>query len=136
MRMAARAVSRVYDAALRPAGLRTTQFSILSRLGEEGPLAVGHLAHRLAMERTTVTRELAVLARRGLVVPEPAGDRRRRLASLTDAGADALAAAQPLWRDVQGHLADELGSRRVDELRRELDRAVRAANALLAAGAP
>ena len=125
--MAARAVSRVYDAALRPAGLRTTQFSILSRLGEEGPLAVGHLAARLAMERTTVTRELTVLARRGLVELTPGDARRRRLASLTDRGAEAVAAALPLWRDVQRRLGEELGHERVDVLHRELGGAVRAA---------
>ena len=128
--MAARAVTRAYDAALRPAGLRTTQFSILSRLQAEGPLAVGQLAGRLAMERTTVTRELAVLGRIGLVEIGAGADRRRRLASLTERGAETLAAATPLWRGVQRRMADELGRERDRDLRRDLDAAVRAAYAL------
>ena len=65
--MAARSLTRVYDQALQPAGIRTSQFSILARLFEEGPLPLTHLAGRLAMDRTTLARDLRPLERRGFV---------------------------------------------------------------------
>ena len=65
LRMATRAVARIYDRALEPHGLRTTEYSILARLEVEGPSAVGHLAARLAMDRTTLAREAEPLIQRG-----------------------------------------------------------------------
>ena len=59
--LAARSLTRVYDRALQPAGIRTSQFSILARLFEEGPLSLTHLAGRLAMGRTTLARDLRPL---------------------------------------------------------------------------
>src|SRR5262249_37422670 len=75
-RPAARAPPRRYDAALRPAGLRTTQLSLLSRLEDEGPLTVSRLAARLGLDRTSLTRGLAVLAGRGPVTVAPRSGRR------------------------------------------------------------
>ena len=83
LRMATRAVARLYDQALEPHGLRTTQYSILARLEVEGPLPIGHLAARLAMDRTTLAREAAPLVRAGLVEENAGEDRRRRVLALT-----------------------------------------------------
>src|SRR5262249_62360303 len=77
-RPAARAPPRRYDAALRPSGLRTTQLSLLSRLEDDGPLTVSRPAARLGLDRTSLTRELAVLARRELVTMAAGSDRRAR----------------------------------------------------------
>ena len=82
LRMATRAVARVYDRALEPHGLRTTQYSILARLEVEGPAPVGFLAARIAMDRTTLAREAAPLVRAGLVDEEPGQDRRQRVLAL------------------------------------------------------
>ena len=83
LRMATRSVNRLYDHALSPAGLRVTGYSILSRLAEAGPLSVGELAGRLAMERTTCSREVAPLVAAGLVETTAGSDRRRRVLRLT-----------------------------------------------------
>ena len=95
LRMTTRAVARVYDQALEPHGLRTTQYSILARLELEGPAAVGHLAARLAMDRTTLAREAAPLVEAGLVEQEIGEDRRRRVLKLSPEGSARLEAAQP-----------------------------------------
>ena len=71
-RAATRELTRRYDDALRPAGLRTTQLSLLSRLSDEGSMPVTQLAARLGVDRTSLTRELAVLATRDLVAVERA----------------------------------------------------------------
>jgi DNA-binding MarR family transcriptional regulator len=120
LRMTTRAVARVYDRALEPHGLRTTQYSILARLEVEGPARIGHLAARLAMDRSTLSREAAPLVRAGLVAEEPGEDRRQRVLSLTPEGLARLEAARPAWRDAQRSVRDELGYDRVQELLGEL----------------
>jgi hypothetical protein len=71
LRMATRSVSRLYDRGLSHVGLRVTGYSILSRLAAEGPMPVGNLARRLAMEQTTCTREVAPTSALGWWKPRP-----------------------------------------------------------------
>jgi DNA-binding MarR family transcriptional regulator len=130
--MAARSLTRVYDRALEPAGIRTSQFSILARLLEEGPLSVTHLAGRLAMDRTTLARDLRPLERRGLVSVSVGTDRRVRMAELTPAGNRLVDEVRPLWKQVQRDVRSQLGADRVARLMDEL----RAATAISPAPAP
>jgi len=128
LRMASRVVARRYDRALAPAGLSAASYSILARLDAEGAMALGELAARLALERTTLSRELRPLVDVGLarIAGDP-GDRRRRMAELTPAGARAVARARPLWAAAQDELAAEFGGERADALRAELHALVGAA---------
>jgi DNA-binding MarR family transcriptional regulator len=114
--MATRSVTRLYDRALSGTGLRATGFSILARLENDGPLAISRLATRLALERTTCSRELDPLVNAGLVEVEVGEDRRQRVARLTEAGADALAAARANWRRAQRQVASSYGPEETDEL--------------------
>jgi DNA-binding MarR family transcriptional regulator len=99
LRRAARAVTAAYDAALAPSGLRITQFSILRRLARLGPLPVTRLASEVALDRSTMGRNLNPLERRGLVrIKVGNADQRERIAYLTAAGEAAIAAAVPHWR--------------------------------------
>src|SRR5437763_5134031 len=99
LQRAARAVARRFDAAFRPLGLTSGQFSLLMSLNRPEPPTIGAVAALLAMDRTTLTAALKPLERRGLVAVgiDPA-DRRSRRMSLTPAGQALLAQALPLWR--------------------------------------
>lgn len=119
-RMATRVLTRRYDDALRPYGLRTTQYSVLARLADEGPMTVGRLAGRLATERTTLSRELGPLGRRGLIEVAAGDDRRRRVVSLTPAGSEALDGARPAWTAVQAETRRALGDDTADRLLADL----------------
>lgn len=129
--MATRSVNRIYDRALSRAGLRVTGYSILSRLADEGPLAISELAARLAMERTTCTREVAPLVETGLVEMTVGVDRRRRVLQLTGAGRDKHAEALPYWEQVQRRVADEFGGAEITDLLERL-RLLRASSDRLA----
>ena len=83
------------------------------------------LATRLALERTTVTRELDTLARRGLVSLATGDDRRTRIASITADGRAAMRVAVPLWREAQAATDELLGPDRVERLLADLRVAVR-----------
>ena len=109
VRRAARAVSRRYDDALRPVGITSGQFSLLSGLvGEEG-LPLGSLAERMGMDRTTLNRNLKPLEDERLVTSRPGDDARQRLLALTPAGAARLAAAMPCWAAAQTDSQARLG---------------------------
>lgn len=105
LRRATRAVTTVYDNALKPIGLRVTQFAILRLLQRLGPTSVTRLAAEAALERTTMGRNLDPLERRGLVrIAAGEADARERVVVLTKAGEAAIADAMPHWRAAQAHI--------------------------------
>jgi len=121
VRRADRTLSRIYDEALRPSGLVTTQYSLLSIISRApGLLTLGELAGAQAMDRTTLTRNLHPLERDGLVQVGSGRDRRTRVVSLTPHGQATLDNARPLWRSAQARIAHDAGSDRVDHLLAEL----------------
>ena len=81
LRRTARRLTRAYDRALRPSGLRLTQYSVLANVTRAGGLSITELAERLAMDRTTLTRNLRPLEAAGWVRvaprPRPAQPRGR-----------------------------------------------------------
>ena len=122
LRRTARRVTRRYDEALRPAGLRLTQYSILANLESVGAMSITALADRLGMDRTTLSRNLGPLERGGLVRFQGGADRRLREVVPTDAGRARLAAARPLWQDAERCFRRELGADDAAALRRLLGR--------------
>jgi DNA-binding MarR family transcriptional regulator len=116
LRRAARAITRLYDDFLRPSGLRTTQYSVLMAAKLRGPVTLTKLAELTVNERTTLTRNLNVLERKGFIAIEPGSDRRERQVTLTEQGEEALAAAIPFWEMAQAHIEQGLGSDRMGSL--------------------
>jgi DNA-binding MarR family transcriptional regulator len=126
IRVAARAVTRAYDDALRPVGLRATQLALLAAIDAEGALSISALARVAGMDRTTLTRNLAPLEREGLVALGAEGWRRARTLDLTAKGRSRLEEAVPLWEKAQRRLKRSLGARRWDDVRNSLDHLIHA----------
>ena len=120
LRKAARAVTRIYDEAFKPVGLRATQFTLLAALKSTGPATVNDLAERLVMDRTTLSRNLGILQKKGLVEISAGQDRRERHARLTDAGGAVLAAAWPVWEATQRRMVEAMGGERAGQLLADL----------------
>ncbi len=106
-RRRARAITRHFDAYLRPRGLRSTQFSVLAALAQRGPTGRGRLANGLGLDRTTLTRSAATLERQGWIETLEADDGRERPLALTEAGRCALNAALPAWKEALDRLDHE-----------------------------
>jgi DNA-binding MarR family transcriptional regulator len=70
----------VYDAALRPAGLAMNQFTLLVAIHLFEAVPITQLAQVLFTDQTTVTRNIKLLEKRGLVVINPGADRRIAIA--------------------------------------------------------
>jgi DNA-binding MarR family transcriptional regulator len=120
--MASRAVTQLYDEALRPSGLRVTQFSILATLSRLGEANLRQLEAALSLDQTTLTRSLALLERDGMIERAAHADRRVKALRLTSRGRRALGAARPLWARVQGQVLQELGTTAWAEAERRLAR--------------
>jgi DNA-binding MarR family transcriptional regulator len=118
-RMAARAITRLYDAALAPLGLEATQFTLLGAIAANPTRSVTEMADRLALERTSLSRNLTVLSKRGLILAGATKGRSVTYA-VTEAGQSLLAAALPLWRTVQSGLEHKIGEQSWSETRQRL----------------
>ncbi len=108
-RKAARAVTRFYDDMLAPSGLKATQLTMLGAISISGPTRMSELADMLALDKTTLTRNLTLLEAGGLIAIAAGADRRVRVVALTRAGADAVDRALPRWREAQRRIVEHLG---------------------------
>jgi DNA-binding MarR family transcriptional regulator len=129
IRKAARALTQFYDDVLRPSGLRITQFSLLTVIDLTGTGNITDLADAAVMDRTTLTRNLKVLAEAGLITISEGDDARVREVSLTAAGRARLGAALPYWEKAQRRMTDAMGPARVERLLGDLSVAVAAGQA-------
>jgi len=115
-RRASRVLTQHYEAALRPLGLRATQFTLMQALSFAGEISQGKLGEILAIDSTTLTRTLTIMERRGWIASRSGEDRRERLLSLSKAGKAEYKRALPYWENVQQELRARFGNKRWNEL--------------------
>jgi DNA-binding MarR family transcriptional regulator len=125
VRMAARAVTRAYDDALRPVGLRATQLSVLVAVAIDGAMSITELANFLGMDRSTLTRNLAPLKKEGLVSVGAEGWRRSRELVITKKGRARMESAVPIWQNAQTALKRKVGERNWGNFHDQLDHVIR-----------
>lgn len=124
LRRAARRVTQSYDKALKPAGLRLTQYSVLANLSRHEGLSITELAERLAMDRTTLTRNLRPMEREGWITRAAGADKRSRAVGITASGRALFERAFPLWQEAERGFRRKMGRDTVAELRQLLDAVV------------
>jgi DNA-binding MarR family transcriptional regulator len=108
-RRTSRALTQLYEQALRPLGLRATQLTILQVLSRTGEVSQGQLGEMLAMDSTSLTRTLAIMGRQGWVTARRGKDRRERRLRLAKSGEMQLQRALPVWEKVQSRMRLQLG---------------------------
>jgi len=109
-RMAARAVTRRADHKLRPFGVTAAQFTILTTLRDYPDRSVTQMATSIAMDRSTLSRNLDLLERKGLVSKLAAAQGNGRICALTGAGAVLVEQIVPEWRKGQAELRATLSN--------------------------
>lgn len=110
LRRATRAIGRHYDAALKPSGLKSTQFTVLAVFAYHAELSMTKLAEVLGMDRTTLTRNLQPLIRAGWLEQTGEKDARVRMVRMTEAGQMKLEEATPFWEEAQRRAAAPLAT--------------------------
>ena len=126
LRKATRVMTQVYDAALQPTGLKSTQFTLLGTLDKLGGLPLTQLAAAMVMDRTTLTRNLKPLIRKGLITIELEKDMRVRKIILTKAGKRLFKEARGQWEQVQLRIVNKLGPEKWTEFLDDLAETVSA----------
>lgn len=122
LRKAMRRAMRLYEVHLRPSGLKLTQFGLLAMIGaQKSALSITSLADIMAMDRTTLTRNLRPLVSQGLAMVVDGPDHRTKAVELTEKGAAAVRDAVPLWKTAQAEIREKLGSDFVADLNSTLD---------------
>jgi DNA-binding MarR family transcriptional regulator len=122
LRRLTRRVTAVYDRTLSAAGMRVTQYSLLSHLRGTQGVPMSQLAQTLDMDRTTLTRNLKPLLEAGWVKVRPSSDDARvRLVYLTLAGAEQRQTARSYWRQAQDEVNATIGVQNLTGLHQMLD---------------
>jgi DNA-binding MarR family transcriptional regulator len=131
LREAARAVTLLYDNAFKSSGLLSTQLGALHVIHDSTSITISKLAARLGTDRTTITRNLSVLERQGLVkISSGSGDQRTRNVTITPKGRTYIAKAVPLWNDVQNKVREQMGESSWTELMKNLNQFLKATTQL------
>jgi DNA-binding MarR family transcriptional regulator len=104
----ARTLARRYDARIRPFGVTVVQFSILFAIRRNRDKSIAALAEEIAMERTTLTRNVDLLVRKGHVVKVGTGKGNAKTCRLTDTGTALLDRLIGEWATVRLELRDTL----------------------------
>ena len=124
LRRASRAVTNYYDGLLgQVSELRISQVIVLVVLYLAGPQTINELAEKMALDRTTVGRNLKPLAQQGLLSLTSGSDQRTRVVTLTAQGEETLLRVLPQWEQAQAHMISGMGQGQVDELLAQLSTA-------------
>jgi DNA-binding MarR family transcriptional regulator len=117
LRGAARKVGSLYDEALAPLGVNIAQYSLMRTIARRQPVSFTALGHLAQLDRSTVSRNVRVLDRLGLVEMTRSDDDHREAAvSLSVRGAGLLDEAMPLWQACQQQIETRLGADRLNAL--------------------
>jgi DNA-binding MarR family transcriptional regulator len=123
-RQISRALTAIYDDAMRPFGIAASQFSLLVLVAEFGPLSRSDLGRRNQHDRSTLTRNLQPMIAQGWIAEGIVGiDGRSRPLSLTEAGHALLDRASAAWSAAQARataLLGEAGARALMDIAGEL----------------
>lgn len=115
LRQATLSVIALYDKYLQKAGVTAQQYSILWYSKELGPLSITELALAMKLDRTTLSRNITLLTKQGLLETLPSAGR-RRLVQLTARGQAVFAQAYGYWQQAQQQLESRLGKKQMSQL--------------------
>jgi DNA-binding MarR family transcriptional regulator len=121
VRRASRQLSQLYDVIMNGAGLRGTQFSLLTQILYGNEPTQKALAEAMVMDLSALGHTLKPLIRDGLVelIPDEQ-DRRAKRVRLTTDGRSTQADMVEKWREAQRRFDAVLGVKKSEELRRTL----------------
>jgi DNA-binding MarR family transcriptional regulator len=107
-RRSANALSRIYDDELRAVGLKISQFSLLRGLDRLVEASLTEVANEVALDKTTISRNIKILIDAGWVEILPQQDARIKIARLSEAGRCKLRESEVHWRRAQQRVEKEV----------------------------
>jgi len=114
-----RVLTAIYDAELRPFGLKATQTNLLVLVAKAGPIRRIEIGKRLRLDPSTLTRNLKIMLTNGWIKEIADGEDGRGLpVQITAQGRDLLNQIGPAWRKAQTRTEKFLGEDGVTLLRK------------------
>ena len=104
-----RAVTALYDEALRPHGLRVGQLNLLVAVARMGTARPGDLCRFLRMDKSTLSRDVELMRRNGWLEVDGSGDKRARPLRISAQGRTLLEDIVPAWQQAQKKAVAMLG---------------------------
>jgi DNA-binding MarR family transcriptional regulator len=128
VRQLSRIITRIYDDAMRPLGITTSQYTLLAQLASRDGITAVEIGHELDIEKSTLSRNLKRLLVLGHIIMDPPAGRRGRGLHLTPKGQAVLKEAYPVWQTAQTRAKGVMGG----DTRATLDGLLRTAEKLIA----
>jgi DNA-binding MarR family transcriptional regulator len=122
MRRATRAITDFYNAIMEPSGLHANQLSLLIPPYLKPGMTINALVDFVALDRTTLARNLKLLEDRQLITLRRGADQRTRVIHVTELGRQTVLEALPLWEKAQQQVLTSLGEKQLDHLLESLDK--------------
>lgn len=120
VRNAANQLTRLYDEAIREAGISITQFSLIHSILTLKEPTLNRLSEATQLDRSTLGRNVRVLENVGLVSINPGIDARTRVIGVTRKGKNAFKKAAPLWINIQADMQAKLGTSQLLQMKQSL----------------
>ena len=127
VRVMDRAISSIYNKAVRPHGLKITQMNIIVAVSAYGPMEVKPLCRVLNMDSSTMSRAVSRIEKKGYLKTEPSGQGKNHIISVTNEGLNLLQRAYPDWKKAEKEATDLLGQETVRAIRGAGDKMLLAA---------
>lgn len=110
-RKAANALTNIYDGALAKVGIKVTQYALLKTINSSSEISINALSKKTKLNRTTLTRNLAILEEKQFIeIIKDDDDLRRSVVKLTGNGGKTLKKAKALWEAIQERAKTVLGN--------------------------
>jgi DNA-binding MarR family transcriptional regulator len=120
LRKASRIVSKIYAGAMRTAPVRGPQFSLMGVISRLQSPTISELAREIGADRTTLTRNLDHLEKKGLIGITQGKDLRTKAVQLTPKGRAALKLSMSYWQKAQAKVLKVLGEQRWNRILNDL----------------
>jgi DNA-binding MarR family transcriptional regulator len=117
-------VTRIFDAALQPVGLKASQFNILAMVAAHDGASTAEISRLLALDRTTLSRNLKPLQSAGYLTAQGGAGRRPDTLALTVAGRAMFDQAAVHWQTAQSSITQRLGAGQAGLLLQTLESAL------------
>lgn len=112
-----RMITAIYDEALAGVGLKVSQFNLLVAAVNREGARPAELAKLLAMDESTLSRNVERMCARGWLRLERGVDRRSHLIRVTEKGQGLIRKGYPAWRKAQEEISRRLGADNVAALK-------------------
>lgn len=109
LRLVNRVITNLYDDALRPLGIKVSQFNILVVAGKLDLARPAQVCEILQLDTSTLSRNVERMRAKGWLEVVPAEDARMQPFRLTAQGRRVLERAAPAWEQAQRKASELLG---------------------------